>query len=507
MGLLNLFQRDNRASPPPGPVKPAGSLLGWLRSRLGGWAGPGYSRGSPADQELRSEKVHSGPSGMTMPWFPPYLDNYTRETAQHRQFYRQAIGSDCNVKAALFGKIWGVSSLDLRIVPASKSYRDGEVADFATYCLTERLEGGIPELAWSILAGGLVDGYSITEKVFQLQDSGDYGGKIVLDQLKSKDVDHDAVLVTDPFRNIVSVRGLRYNAGQEFDPTNFVIYRHTPFYNSPVGISDLRAAYRPAWCIEAATRLRSIAIEKRAIPWVIGHYKNTTIKPSLEAALARAKSQTWFSVPEDARVEVVNAAANSDEIFHKSILDWKHDVFLGIVGSILSQLEGTTTDGRGSSKVHKSIADLFKWALSASLTMIINALVRDLVDLNYVVGRYPRANLSAVDVMELVQEANIDKTLNAMGLDLSRQDMYDRYGRQPPDGEDPTDKLAGQLPKPAGGPANPITPTPEEQAMTREMQPDRNDDQQPAAEVAGLSPFRGYSEQWIEYIQSRTAAS
>src|SRR5947209_5372512 len=106
----SLFQRSNPASPPPdGRGGVGGGIAGWLRDRLGGWAGPAFGAGSPAGRELVAEKVHSGPSGMALPWFPPFIDNYTRETSEHRVAYRQMVG-ECNVKAALFGKLWGVSS-------------------------------------------------------------------------------------------------------------------------------------------------------------------------------------------------------------------------------------------------------------------------------------------------------------------------------------------------------------------------------------------------------------
>ncbi len=266
-------------------------------------------------------------------------------------------------------------------------------------------------------------------------------------------------------------------------------------FGAPLGMSDLRAAYRPWWLLNTAQTMRGVAIEKRAIPMLLGEYQIGSQKPGLEAALARAKSQNWLAVPPGVKVTLLNIAGSSDEIFAKACKDWSHEIFLGIQGAILQSLEGLTTDGRGSSKVHKSTADLFKWFLSACWVTVINELIVDLIDLNYPTDKYPEAELSAVDVAELTQEANVLKILNGIGLDLSKADVYSTFGRNPPDND--ADILKGATPKPPGGGGD--QPPPEEAAMRRDTST-QLDDATPAAEVAGL-PFR-FSEEWQRWLRS-----
>ena len=435
----------------PGPSR---GLLGWLRDRWHGWVGPKDAQATPAGREVEAEQVHAGPSGIVFPWFLPYLDEQTGETQAARAAYRRML-ADPNVKAALLGKILDVAALDLRVRPANKlSRKHRRVADFVRWDLEERLQGGMPELIWSVLSGGLIDGYSVCEKVFSREENGKNAGLWPLTQVKAKDVGNDVVLRTDSYRNVVSVMGLRYNAGLDFSPARFLIYRHLSLYRQPTGMSDLRAVYGRYWLLDTVLKLRGINAEKRAMPFLVGTYQATSQKPTLEAMLARAKSQNWASVPEGVKLEAVNIAGSADDVFAGFVKDLKHDIFLGIQGAILQALEGSVIEGRGNSKVHRSTADLIVWYLASTVQSLLNdrdsGLIKDVVDLNFVVSEYPRATLSAIDPAELLQEAELDHRLWEMGLELSKEDMYERYGRVPPESdEDAIGKDAGG---PGGGP-------------------------------------------------------
>lgn len=432
----------------PGPAK---GLVQRIRDKLGGYLGPQLSPQTPQERYIVDEKVASGPRNVVFPWFLPYFDNQTRETEQMRLAYRHMLASPI-VKAALFGKLFGVCSLDLKILPADKKNpKDKAVAQHVQWMLTERLRDCVPGLIWAVLSGGLVDGYSVTEKVWALEDRGRYAGKYSLAKLKPKDVGFDLVLQTDEYRNVVAIQGLRYNAGLELSPSDFIVYRHLPMYDNPTGMSDLRAAYQSFWMLDTAYKLRMIHAEKNSMPMLVGSYQNATVKNSLEAALRLAKSQRWISIPEQCKVAALDIAGAAASVFKELIADIRHDVFLGIQYAVLQSLEGETTDGAGNSQVHASQADKCVRFLANSVESILNdrdcGLIKDMVDLNHVVSEYPRAQLSAVDPNDLAQEIAIDQGLHAM-VDLSKDEIYERYGRTPP--EDDDDRLAASAP-PAGG--------------------------------------------------------
>lgn len=426
------------------------SLIDWLRQAAGGWPGPDSAAGTRADDEVSQEKVRGGPGGVILPWFAPYLDDQTAETEGMRLAYRR-MWADSTVKAAILGKILSVCALDLNVIPAdakgkkrvSRKNRDRNherVAEFCRWNFNERVQGCVPELAWAILSGGLTDGYSISEKVWRHEERGQYRGKYILSALKPKDAGNDCVLMVDEFRNVVGVQALRYSGGEVYSPANFVIFKHLSLFGQPSGMSDLRAAYSRWWMLDTVQKLRAMGLEKRALPLLLGEYETTAQKPSVEAALALARSMAWMSVPKGVRIEAVNIAGAADGMFASAIADLKEDIFLAIQGATLQALTGQEGQMRGNSKVHKSTSDLFRWYLARSLEVLFNdaddGLIRDLVDLNFVVDDYPRAVLGAIDTADLLEELQLDQGLLSLGLRLSKDELYEKYSRTPPDDDD-----------------------------------------------------------------------
>jgi hypothetical protein len=330
-------------SPPPSHA-PGGGIVRWVRRAAGYFLGPVLSHPSrPAPQApgttpplevppdaraLTTEQAAAGPRGITLPWFLPYPDDYTQETAAARFAYRKML-ADPNVKAAALGKIFGVASLDLQVIPADKKEPlHQEIAEHVRWALHERLTDGVPGLVWNVILHALVDGYSVCEKVWAYEERGEYAGTYALDALKPKDTMNDCALETDQFRNPVGVVGLRYNAGRVYHPVNFVIHRHQPLFDSPVGVSDFRAAFSRYWMLDTVEKLRAVFLSKRAVPVLKGTYKTWSQKPSLEQALRQAQQANWMSVPEGVLVEALNIAGAADTVYAEAIRDLKHDIFL-----------------------------------------------------------------------------------------------------------------------------------------------------------------------------------
>lgn len=426
----------------PGTVPgPSRGILHRLRQITSGWLGPRLSHEQPPGDELVREKAAGGPRGIfDLPWFLPYFDNYTDETQEMRRAYRK-MWSDPHVKSACAGKIFSVAALDLRFQPASKSDPTALLhKEFADYVFNERLRGGFPELAWNLLFSALTDGYAVLARVWGAEDRGRWSGNWILRDLKPIDTGTDLVLQTDEFRNITGLMGLRYNAGIEFAPADFLIFRHMPIYNQPVGLSDFRAAYASWWMLDTAKKLRMIGAEKRAYPTIIGQWANAAQQPGLEGILAKIKFQNWLSVPEQIKLTVLDMAGKGDEVFATLTKDLKHDIYIGISYAVLQSLEGAVSDAHGNSQVHKEVTELAQWYLSECiLSSVFNdretGLVKDLIDLNYLATEYPKAKLSAIDPGELATEAQIDQILHSI-VPLSATEIYERYNRTPPTGPD-----------------------------------------------------------------------
>lgn len=444
----------------PGPEAPTRrGWIDWLRAHLGFWPGGRAASQMPdVVAAVREDRVASGPPGVVLPWIAPYLDEYTGEPADARLAYRRML-ADPNVKAALLGKLLAVAALTLKVHPyggMSAGPNDRRAAELVRWNLTERLEGGFPGLVWSVLFHGLVDGHSVCEKVFAPERRGRWAGTWPLVKLKPKDVGHDVAIRTDAYRNVTDVQGLRYNGGRLYHPSRFLIWRHMPAYDSPVGTSDFRAVYSRWWMLDTLLKFRAVAAEKRSVPFVYGTYQTTSQKNSLEGVLANVRSQTWAAVPENVRLEVLNIAGAADGIFESFTRDLKHDIFLGIQGATLQNLEGTTNSGRGDSVVHEHQAGHRINHLARSLEALLNdresGLVRDIVDVNVAVSDYPTVTLSAVDYDEQRKQLDVAERVSRL-VPVSARDLYEGFGLAPP--RDDADRAGGP---PQSAPAAPPEP-------------------------------------------------
>ncbi len=437
---------DVRSGDQPGPPK---GVLGWLR-RLVGWPGAARAHDTPAEKALVIERARSGPPGTIFPWFLPYFDEgqTLHETATMRLAYRKML-ADPNVKSAVLGKLLAVANLTLKVIPQDrKNKSQADDAEFVRWNLEDALEGGVPGMIWAVFSGALIDGYSVCEKVWAREERGKYKGSYYLRALKPKDTGNDVIFLTDEFRNIVGIRGMRYNSGVTFSPSNFVIYRHLPLYDQATGMSDFRAVYSRYWMLDTVQKLRAVCLEKRSLPVIVGHYTHAQDRPAVEEALSLVKSQNWLAVPESVRVEALSIAGAAATEFGEACRQLAEDIFLGIAGATLQARQGDVNNARGSSQVHRNTADLFIWHLSVCAQSILNdrrnGIVRDIIDLNRVVEEYPKAQLSAVDEQDLVGELQVDRGLWEIGVKQSLSALYDRYNREPPDANDPDDSLGGK---------------------------------------------------------------
>ena len=187
--------------------------------------------------------------------------------------------------------------------------------------------------------------------------------------------------------------------------------------------------------MDTAWKLRAIALEKKATPPIIGTYTGSNNRVPMQSALEKLKYTNWIAVPESARIEAIDIAGRSEDIFANAIRDLREEIVLSIEGALLQALSGAVGSQRGASAVHKDTADLRGWFLSASLASLLNdreaGLIPDIVDRNFMDAPYPWASFGGIDDRELLESMSVDMQLHQM-LDLSQEDLYERTGRRPP---------------------------------------------------------------------------
>lgn len=398
----------------------------WLEEQLRTWAGTYYRRQSPL-----------------------VANNQIGETAEMRQAYRSAVAEPA-VKAALLGKIGNVLRLDLEVIPQNKDNPlEVEAAEYVHDSLLGP-SGTIYEFGWPVLSGGLIDGFSVSEKLPAIVDRGKWRGKWTIQSLKAKDTQW-LQLETDTFRNVTGIYATTGNMGHMYDPSDFVVYSYLPFFSNPFGMSDLRAAYRAIKMILAAVQMRMILLDKYSGPYLIGRYKDPANRARIEAAMSAARSQGWISLPEGTDVQVMNLLQSGTSEFQASIDDLRKEIAISISGAFLHMLEGSNPGVRGNSSVQKENTDTFVWLLAITLAAALNQqVVPDLVDPNYgeSIAR-PTVSLAAVTPDDIIAQLSIDEKLKQLGLDLSKSSLYDRAKRRPP--KDKADTISAQPPGGDGG--------------------------------------------------------
>ncbi len=379
-------------------------------------------------EQFRASAV-SGPVA-----FPRGTLDLTGETSDIRAHYREMLG-DPYVKGPLFAKVLSVCQLDMNVIPADPEDPASVARAEKMKWVLNRSRGGFLEMAWSILVGALLDGKSVCEKVLAVVETGKYRGQVRLAAVKDKDPQlYD--LMTDEYLNVVAIQpksGSTRNA-RYLDPADFIIYIHSRVYQSPHGMSDLRAAHRGWVKLTHISKLRMIALDKFTGPFITGKYTNEDKRAALETALSRARAEGYLTMDAGSEIQVLDLMARGTTDFESAENDAKKEISTAITGAYLQAMEGSVPDGRGSSKVHQQTSDLFSWYLAQQLKAVLNEqVVPDLSRRNDGPDvEPPTVELGAIDVAYLQQELTIDQGLHTLGAPLSRRELYARYNRTPP---------------------------------------------------------------------------
>lgn len=388
-------------------------------------------------------------------------DNYTAETVEMRMAYRKAL-AEPTVKAALLGKIYSVMALQVQCVPKDKTNPlEHEIADFCKHLLTNTV-GGTPGVIWSILSGGLIDGFSLCEPVPIRYQTGKYKDKIGLKKLKAKDT-RLIQFEVDSYKNITAVINQVANVGIRLDPDDFVIFQHIQLFESPQGLSDLRASYRAIEMIVHVLKLRMIFLDKYTGPFIHAKVGDAAARTRLANELKNIRAQGGMVTPPDTDVALLNLATSGTADFQAAIDDLRKEVAIGISGAFLHMLTGGGAEHRGNSEVQQSTVDLFTWALSVQVgTVLESQLLPDFVRYNYGTNvDVPQCTLEAPNAEYVLSELKIDKALDELGFPLKISELAERTGRTP--ARSPEEAVRGAIATPQKAPQNNPQPIPPQQ--------------------------------------------
>jgi len=367
--------------------------------------------------------------------FAPYVEPREGETAAMRASYRMLV-KEPTVKSCLDSLIGGIASGELDVPPKAKDSRSVEIAE---YCkdLIYNCSGGLVNICSAVIGNGLIEGYSVSEPVWEIEDRGRWTRKSVLRQLKPKPTD-DYWFEVDKFWNVTSV--ISRLTVEPYPVTDFVYWRHQNYTASPHGTSLLRACYRSAWMLDTVWKLRGIGLERYTLPAMIAKYPmgNDPVRVSMENAVRKIKAAGWATVPLEAALEPLQMSLRGTSDFEAAVKDLKEEICIAMLGGSLQTLQGFTPGGRGSSQEHAGVMQTRIWMLTMAICEVIyRQIFVPAVEWNY--GKHtpvPHPVIGGINDDDIKRSLDLDEQMQRMGYPVSMAGVSERTRRAPGYGDD-----------------------------------------------------------------------
>ncbi|MEN6372311.1 MAG: DUF935 family protein [Armatimonadota bacterium] len=325
--------------------------------------------------------------------------------------------ADSQVRACLNIKKLSILSRGWQVRPASDRPKDIKIADFVRFCLSD-MRGSIIDVLYNVL-DAVAKGFSIAEINYKLIEKGPYKGMIGLDSIKSKDP-AGISFESDEFLNLISLRQ-NSSIDVELPPEKFLVYTYMSRYESPYGTSDLRTAYRHWWSKDVILRFYNIFLEKFGSPTVLGAYTRGTPKSQqddLLKVLDRIQQETAIVLPEDIKVELLEAQRSGESGYLQAIEYHDRQIAKAILGQTLTTDEGMRFGSFALAKVHLDVLRMVLEKVKRDLeeSVMTEQLIRRLVDYNFRTDFYPEFSLGTLRERDLDLLASVVTKLVSGGV-------------------------------------------------------------------------------------------
>lgn len=301
--------------------------------------------------------------------------------------------TDAQVQAALTTKKFGVLDAIWQVVPGGEDEESQRAADLVRFALGQ-LRGSVTRILLNAL-DALAHGYSVQEINYALCEQEPWRGMVVWQSIKSKPP-RLFRLETDEYRNLKALY-LRNAMGEEkpLPAEKFVLYSYNGSYESPMGRSDLRAAYKHWWAKGLLLKFWLLSLEKFGAPTVKGvvprHVPEAERRELLQV-LDRIQQETAVVLPEDIQIELLEGKSPVGAAYLQAVQFHNKEITRAILGQTLATDEGMRTGSLALGKVHYRVMQLYFRALRRDLAeqVMEEQLFRRLVELNFPNAKPPR---------------------------------------------------------------------------------------------------------------------
>lgn len=354
--------------------------------------------------------------------------------------------TDSQVRACLNIKKLSVISRGWQVHPASSDPEDQRIADFVKFCLTD-MRGSMIDVLYDIL-DAIAKGFSLSEMNYKIIEDGSYAGLIGLDSIKSKDPS-GITFESDEYLNLAALRqGITppsfppYQGGTKggkLPPEKFLLYTYQSRYESPYGVSDLRAAHKHWWSKNIIQSYYNVYLEKFGSPTALGSYTRGTPKThqdDLLKVLDKIQQETAIVLPDDIKVELLEASRGGEAGYLQAIEYHDRQIAKSILGQTLTTDEGLRYGSFALAKVHLEVLRMSLEKVKKDLeeTVINEQLIRRLVDYNFRTERYPTFSLGTLREGDMSMLADVITKLINGGV-VAPTEAWIREYLEIPDGK------------------------------------------------------------------------
>ncbi len=386
------------------------------------------------------------------------------ESAQgrgHRGLYdlfQEMEDKDGHYYAVLQTRKNGVLARDRQVVPADDTPAASEAAR-----LVRRLLADIPAFEQGLLSllDALAKGFAVVEILWKINADGTIG----VEELRGCPQDlfvftRDGALRylaapgLTPFgyapppsagersapESILTPPGAGIPCGAPVAPPErkFLVLSFGSARGNPYGKGLALKCYWYYWFKKHNLKFWAIYNERFGAPAVVGKYAagaSDEERRRLLEVIEALQSDTGVTLPEGMGIEFLEARRSGDGATYRDFADWCNDEMSKIVlGATLTASEGRRTGSLALGEIHQRVRSEYVEADAKLLMEVINrSLIPWLVRFNLGPGvPAPRWEIDTRPDSDLRAEAEIDRSLVAMGVPLPLSHFYRYYGRPEP---------------------------------------------------------------------------
>lgn len=376
----------------------------------------------------------------------PNPDKILREEAGGRgiELYEDML-RDPQIAATLQTRTKSVIGKEWKVTPATDKRNDVKVADFVTNVLL----GFNFDYAREALLTGLFFGFKPSEIMWEYSEGIIIVKEIIPCSCRQFAFDVDGKLRLLTMESMFD--------GELLPDKKFIVFRNPSIDSNPYGSPIASKLYWYWWFKKNVIKFWMMYADKYAFPTVMAKYPqevNDNEQDDLLYKLETIQQDSTIVLPENINVEFLEASRQSSTNTYESICTYMDNAIAKVILGQTLTTEIGKTGSYAASKTHNEVRhDILKADADLLCHTLNETVVKWLVDFNFAnVKKYPQIWIETEEQETLKEFAERDKMLFDLGLPLSKQYLYDKYGITPPEDDDDVLVVSqGSIEQPAQG--------------------------------------------------------